>query len=227
MGDDGCLEGDESYIKPCPNETFHCQIDMQIDWTPRGDHLYGVTRGCSTVKAMENCKFWDSSSLMQVVQCQADCDDGDGCNSGLEPITDKLYVPDGVKSCYGCSYTTDNEGNVNGQPECGDEVTEGGNIETVTCPLYATRSCYHAAAIHVNTSQSGEFTDDFRGCSPFVEDRQEFCEPTTIGDIESVNCRDTCDQDNCNIEKIQKHQQCYSCSATRDSEVSTQTMFLS
>ena len=35
----------------------------------------------------------------------------DGCNSGLEPITDKRYVPDGVKSCYGCSYTTDNEGN--------------------------------------------------------------------------------------------------------------------
>ena len=115
IGDSGCLEGDESYLVECENDSFHCSTGMQIDWTPRGFHLYGVTRGCSNVTAPTDCIWGDSAAILQVVHCQSDCDpkkDGDGCNTGLDGIADQLYFPDGVKSCYGCSYTTDNQGRV-------------------------------------------------------------------------------------------------------------------
>jgi len=68
------------------------------------------------------------------------------------------------------------------------------------------------------TLNEGEFTDDFRGCSPFEETRAQYCAETQFEGIDHLNCRDTCDTNNCNTEKIQKHSQCYSCQAIRDSQ---------
>ena len=72
------------------------------------------------------------------------------------------------------------DGSVEGQAACGDNVSPGGEIESITCPTYAAKSCYHAASFHVDYANDGEFTDDFRGCSPFEETREDYCELTVI-----------------------------------------------
>ena len=222
IGQDDCLNGDEKYIQKCPTDagTQWCHTEMQIDWNPRGFHTYGITRGCSPMPAKATCQY-ASASLVQTVYCQVDCDstkDGEGCNSGLEEVAMKLYNPDGVTNCYTCSFTEDNDGNVIGQQACGEEITGGSDVKSLECPMYATASCFHAAAIHANTSDGGEFTDDFRGCSPFVEDRDQYCESASVSGVDSINCRETCDTTDCNTDKIQKHRQCYNCVATRDSD---------
>jgi len=99
----------------------------------------------------------------------------------------------------------------------------------IECPKYATTSCYHAASFHNDyvSPDGGQFTDDFRGCSPFKaqleifwlknwfltkkllfqEDRDTYCETTNVQGLDHLNCRETCDSDNCNTAKIQKSRQ--------------------
>ena len=55
-------------------------------------------------------------------------------------------------------------------------------------------------------------------CSPFVEERDVYCETTSLSGLDHLNCRETCDTSDCNTEKIQKRNQCYTCQGTRDSQ---------
>ena len=219
VGDAACFDGDESLVELCPNGEDRCAVDMEIDWFPRGHHTYRLTRGCSSSPAYENC-ISGSTSLLQYVDCQIDCNphiSGNGCNSGLDAISDKLYDPMGVDSCYVCNYTENIDGSVQGQPTCGDAISSGGVIQSLDCPKYSNKACYHAASFHVDYVSDGEFTDDFRGCSPFEENRDDFCELTVVNGLDHLNCRDTCSTNDCNTQKIQKRRQCYSCQGMRDS----------
>ena len=60
--------------------------------------------------------------------------------------------------------------------------------------------------------------DDHRGCSPFALERHNQCEYREIDGIDHINCKDTCETDHCNSDRVVKTLQCHSCSAGRDSE---------
>jgi protein-arginine kinase activator protein McsA len=59
--------------------------------------------------------------------------------------------------------------------------------------------------------------DDYRGCTPFVLERQNQCETRLISGLNHVNCKSTCEEDSCNTERVVKTLQCHSCSASFDS----------
>ena len=85
--------------------------------------------------------------------------------------------------------------------------------------MYADAACFWAASFHADLTGSGaEMEDDHRGCSPFALERHNLCETQTLTGIDHVNCKDTCQSNNCNVERVVKTLQCHSCSATIDSE---------
>lgn len=192
-------------------------IEFDIDWMPRGDHVYTITRSCATLPAKPDCAF-TNAGITQYVQCEMDCS-GDGCNTGIDAISEKLFVADGVQSCYTCNYTEDADGIVIGQKDCFKEVSEGGNVPSTQCPMYATASCFHAAGTHKSASdESTDFTEDFRGCSPFVEERDQYCQNYMVGEVQHQNCRETCNATDCNVSEITKKPKCYSCVASRGAD---------
>jgi hypothetical protein len=106
---------------------------------------------------------------MQYKDCQIDCDphiQGNNCNSGLDAISAKFEDPDQkVDSCYVCNITEALDGTVNGQVACRDVITGSGGIESMSCPAYASVSCFHAASFHQDYSAeiTNEFEEDYRG----------------------------------------------------------------
>ena len=89
---------------------------------------------------------------------------------------------------------------------------------------YAKASCFHAAAVHQDFNDGvSDFTDDYRGCSPFVIDRDnennnEFCQLTNLNNVNYHTCKNTCTYDNCNTDEIQQRNICYTCSAQRGAD---------
>ena len=71
---------------------------------------------------------------------------------GLEEVGKKFSTGQ-VSKCYQCQYVQDDDGTVNGLPQCGDEVNaEAGIVPSYQCPLYADTSCFWTAAFHKDLS---------------------------------------------------------------------------
>lgn len=160
--------------------------------------------------------------MIQYKDCSVSCDpqvDGPGCNAGLEEVGEKFSTKT-VSNCYQCEYVQNDDGTVSGNPACGNKI-EGPNgaIPTMQCPLYADSSCYWTAAFHADLlGSNAEMEDDHRGCSPFQLAKDNDCETGEIAGIGYINCRDTCNTDQCNTENHVKTFQCHVCSAMQDSE---------
>ena len=135
------------------------------------------------LSALSKCQEGETA-MMAYKDCQVDCDPhilGNGCNNELESVAQKFHTEDGVTSCYTCNFTEHTDGSVEGLPKCGDQIFSGDDIiPKKSCPIYATKSCYHAASFHKDYVLDAEFTDDFRGCSPFSVDRETFCLTTSV-----------------------------------------------
>lgn len=213
------------YAQRCPSKGDYCLTDMEVDWLPRGDITYRITRGCSSKPATETCTG-GASALIQYRDCQHDCAprvDGNECNDDLEEISRRMN--DGrnhVSQCVQCSYKEDADGNVIGDPNCpfvpdlGDEDLAG---LTNWCPAYARVACASAASFHAtyNESSTIDVTEDYRHCSPFDSFPETDCVFQKINGLDHVNCKNTCrDDNNCNKIRIERGNQCYACTGTVD-----------
>lgn len=219
FGQDGCWNGDAQYHENCGVGSL-CMTELEIDWFARGDFSYRVIRGCAQNPAPTTC-YEGSSSLVQIKDCSVTCDpvvEGQGCNDGLEKVGQK-YSTKQVSNCFQCEYVQDEDGNVEGTPSCGEAIINNGDVPSYQCPLYADSACYWAASFHKDFSGSDdEIEDDHRGCSPFVMEKHNQCESGEFAEVQYVNCRDTCESNNCNVDRVVKTLQCHSCSAIHDSE---------
>lgn len=217
-GQDGCWNGDSKYDQFCPNEDDLCETEFLVDWFPRGYHTYQILRQCRSRddSKEDGCTDGGSSSLLSFRDCFWSCDpavDGVSCNAGMEAIPDegKDKV---VEECYFCQYSQDVDGIVSGSEGCGDFTYNRG---TTKCPSYASKSCFNAASFHRDYVANGDFEDDFRGCSPFEITRANACETTNIQDLDHINCKETCAEDNCNSGIHKKRKQCYTCQSSVNS----------
>lgn len=214
------------YAKRCPNKGDTCLTDMEVDWLPRGDITYKLTRGCSSRPAEDKCVS-GSSSLIQYRDCQHGCNpqsEGNTCNDDLKEISRKLN--DGrnhISQCVKCSYQEDADGEVNGNPDC-LKVPELGDEDldklTFWCPSYARVACASARSFHktYNTNDDKEIIEDFRHCSPFSAFPEVDCAFQKINGLDHTNCKHTCEKDNCNTIDIQRGNRCYACTATVDAQ---------
>ena len=216
-GQEGCWDGDSRYDQFCPNEDDLCEVEFMADWFPRGYHTYQILRRCRSRddSKQDGCNEGGSQSMVSYRDCFWSCDpavDGSSCNVGMNAIPEeaKHYT---VDECYTCYYTQDIDGIVSGRPGCGNFTDR----TQASCPSYASKSCYNAASFHRNYTTGGDFEDDFRGCSPFEMTREEKCETAKIQDLDHINCKETCDENNCNSGVHQKRKQCYVCQASLNS----------
>ena len=215
-GDPACMEGGSQFNELCPNKDDICLTQLSADWEPRGHMIYRIARSCTNNRASTNC-LAGINQLSQHKDCQHDCDpldSGSGCNTGMEEVVNKFDVGN-VKKCYACEYFENLDGSVQGLPTCADEIFTGQTqVPAVTCPRFANAACYHATSFHDDYINEGTFTDDYRGCSPFVEARESYaptCFESNFGEFSHKNCRETCQEEQCNTKKIQKTNRCYSC----------------
>ena len=87
------------------------------------------------------------------------------------------------------------------------------------CPPYARASCATATSWHMSyVDELIEIEEDFRHCSPFTRFPQTECNENSIQGLDHLNCKNTCTQEACNTERIERGTQCYQCQATRGFE---------
>ena len=188
--------------------------EMAVDWLPRGSHQYIVKRLCAPADQanLEGSCETRSSSSIQYKDCKITCD-GDNCNNDLDSVTDLLYVGK-VESCFTCEFYQKSDGNVQGQPECVDEIPVLGNtIQSKKCPRYANAGCSSSASAHESYTENGteQVADEFRSCTPFEDVNK--CYETEVNGIKHESCKSTCNTNNCNLQKHQMRTQCYTCTA--------------
>ncbi len=155
-GDLDCIEGDKRFNQLCPNKGDICLTQMTADWQSRGRIDYRIVRSCSSGFAAPNC-FEGQSNLISYKDCEVECDPtiyGAGCNTGLEDVSEKFSTGK-VSECFACEYFEKDDGNVQGIPNCLEEINPmTTKIPIHQCPRYADTSCYHAASFH-----SGRFSN--------------------------------------------------------------------
>ena len=74
---------------------------------------------------------------MQYKDCKARCNplvDGTACNRDLDAVS-QLFSQGRVSSCHQCYFYQQQDGNVEGFPECADQSTS--SIYQKNCPTYA------------------------------------------------------------------------------------------
>ena len=219
---EGCWDGDKRYDQFCPNEDDLCETEFLVDWFPRGYHFFQMKRQCRSRddSKQDGCTDGGQVDILSFRDCFYSCDpaiDGPSCNKGMDAVPDEAK-DEVVESCYSCQYSQDVDGTVSGTPGCGEFNTA---IQTIQCPSYASRTCYNAASYHRSYGEVTEdFEDDFRGCSPFVVNRPEGkdCSTQNIDGLDHINCKETCEENNCNDGVLQKRKQCYTCTASFNSE---------
>ena len=193
---------------------------MLINWHPRGHHTYHIIRGCIATTPTDDCNFGNIGGA-QFKECYSSCDphsQSNGCNDGIDAVAEHFFNPNGVTECYSCNHTHNKNGIVDGIDSCGVAVPDSSSIK---CPTYATTSCFHATSRHPNYKGDGDFTDVFRGCSPFLQRISPYCEYSTLDTIEHYNCRETCNENKCNDGTIPVPMQCITCQSTRGSDNTT------
>ena len=130
---------------------------MTADWQSRGRIDYRVVRSCSSGFAPENC-YEGQTNLISYKDCIVSCEptiDGAGCNVGLEDVS-KKFTTGTVEECYACEFFEKQDGNVEGIPNCMEEINPfSTKIPIHKCPMYADTSCYHAASFHSDYTGNG------------------------------------------------------------------------
>ena len=150
VGQDSCWEGDDQYLEDCEPGS-HCGTDLEINWYQKGHFSFRLFRGCVSNPAPEEC-YESGSGMVQYKDCSVSCDpvaDGNGCNSGLEEVSDKYDNKNDIE-CYSCKFARAGDGSISGESnneKCSlEDVT--GEIDTIMCPRYANAACYTAATWH-------------------------------------------------------------------------------
>lgn len=193
-----------------------CYTELFVDWLPRGGHQYILTRGCAPLTQTwpeGRCDERSSTSL-QFKDCMITCNTNN-CNTDFDSIASLFDAgTNAVSSCYECGHYHVTDGDDQGQLACFESILPSNNnyIKTVECPKYADAGCTTAGSVH-KLSTAFYTQEEYRSCSPFTD--VSSCYATEINGLDHESCKSTCDTNNCNISKIQRRQQCFTCTSVK------------
>ena len=234
FNDPGCFDEasiDFLYSRECLNEDDICLVDVEVDWFVDGQQTVNLRRGCGKAEDVIEGGCSGNYNLfptpMQLYKdCNAMCDPSNGGNdncNGFDLFQTVMNLHDSGNelSCHSCSYV-DANGIVNGDTKC---IQGDPSIPTRVCPQYANAACFTAALWTDDVINSNLVTNeqDHRGCSGFnFQSLSADCQAGTNGpDGHFAECKYTCNEPNCNTNKLEKRKSCITCEGTRASDNST------
>ena len=229
IGNSGCYNVDDpsdinkNYLRQCPSGQDYCSVDVEVDWTLRGEQRMTITRGCQAEKPSNphpsrgkfavECRAGDMNNGFQFKDCRQTFDEG-----VLNDETDELMQSVGgntVSQCHTC------EANRLNPLQCDQKPIEETKRD---CPVWARQGCFKSVSEHYEDNNK-LVQETIRGCSTFNNEDKEHeigCNGFRLDGRQWEVCKQTCaDKDNCNEhannEEIFPHPlECFICEETRD-----------
>jgi hypothetical protein len=173
--------------------------EMQVDWVARGYQQMTIRRGCTKYEAPEPC-YYQANERIKYKDCYESCypSEANGtaaCNNDLK-VQDKFFMgPPLQQQCYTCKYIETDNGDLEGQKECGS--TPPDNWVMKSCPAYATAACYTGSAVHKDPN-GNEVEEVYKGCSTFRVDNGVESIGAELDGVAYALVKQTCSGEKCN-----------------------------
>jgi len=203
-GDPNCWDSPEK--SPELSRTCHeagdiCIVDMIVDWWPKGEMGYHISRHCGHPSENRPVCYEEDYYKYMWKDCRSTCTN-DNCNNNFDDIAARFDSGNKDLKCHQCKYARDFDGTIlpNSNENCGlPDVTGEIPMVNETCPIYANAGCYMASTFYKGGDDfNSNIHEDYKGCSTFEIDRK-YCESFELDGEEYTSCKETCSGNHCNF----------------------------
>merc|ERR1712227_150036 len=190
------------FLRECLEPGDICVTDFIVDWLPRGEMTYHISRHCGHPSEIQpHCHEEDYQKWMWK-DCKSGCTE-EGCNTDFEELAKKFDAGNGDMVCHTCAYARNFDGSImpNSNDNCGlpDVTDKLGTGNEYKCPIYANAGCYMSSTfIKQGTGYDNNIHDDHKGCSTFKTDKK-YCEDFVLDGQDYTSCKETCTSNQCNF----------------------------